>query len=81
MKLWTNWCKKVEEHNKPLLDDWCFHEEVWNPFEIFIPFIVGTVLGLLYILMSGNIIGGSIGGFVVGLLYAVMMFCNWKAYS
>lgn len=63
MKLWKKWCKKVEKHNKPLMDDCCCWKEIWNPYDIFIPVIIFLIVCFLGF-FSKNIIIGFLMGFI-----------------
>ena len=87
MKIWKKWCKKVEEHNKPLLEDWATSDEIWSPYTIFAPIIFGVFLFIylgFFMLASDSGCNWTLcavlslfGAMILGL----GMLVSWKAYS
>lgn len=85
-KCWNKWVQKVDEHNSHL-DGYIFAEEMWQPYEIFVPLIAGLICAALMFFVkftvgknlttSGIIIFSS----VIAVAYAIFLFLNWKAYS
>lgn len=81
MNLWKKWCKKVEEHNKPLEESWVLHDECWHPSNIFIAPLSGIAMFILLYSFGKSIPICMISALIVIVVCGIFQFINWTSYK
>ena len=86
LKLWKDWCKRVEKHNENI--DYVNYEETWSPCTIFQPLFFGIEAAALGFLVSLERecysllqpMSAAVFAFVIMFSFmSIALWVNWNA--